>query len=100
MNVTSDPDLAERMSWLRAHAFGKGGKHFWHEELGYGYRMSSLQAAMGLAQMERIEELVERRRHRARLYNKLFQVWLTKKLSYLRKSNGLRAFIGCTQYWS
>ena len=71
MNVTSDPDLAERMSWLRAHAFGKGGKHFWHEELGYGYRMSSLQAAMGLAQMERIEELVERRRHRARLYNKL-----------------------------
>jgi len=71
MNTTNDPDLAERMSWLRAHAFGKGGKHFWHEELGFGYRMSSLQAAMGLAQIERLEDLVRARRSHARLYNEL-----------------------------
>ncbi len=71
MNTTNDPDLAERMSWLRAHAFGKGGKHFWHEELGFGYRMSSLQAAMGLAQIERLEDLVRARRSHAKLYNEL-----------------------------
>ncbi len=71
MNTTSDNDLADRMSWLRAHAFGRGGKHFWHEELGYGYRMTSLQAAMGIAQMERIDEMVQRRRSHARLYNEL-----------------------------
>jgi perosamine synthetase len=71
MNTTNDPDLAERMSWLRAHAFGKGGKHFWHEELGFGYRMSALQAAMGLAQMERIEDMIKARRSHARLYDEL-----------------------------
>jgi perosamine synthetase len=71
MNTTDDGDLADRMAWLRAHAFGRGGKHFWHEELGYGYRMTSLQASMGIAQMERIGEMVERRRNHARLYNEL-----------------------------
>src|SRR5947208_11076141 len=71
MNVTSDAELAERMRWLRAHAFGRGGKHFWHEELGFGYRMTSLQGAMGLAQMERLEDLVRARRSHARLYNEL-----------------------------
>ncbi|HUI00836.1 MAG TPA: DegT/DnrJ/EryC1/StrS family aminotransferase [Nitrososphaerales archaeon] len=69
MNVTKDKALAERMAWLRAHAFGRGGKHFWHEELGFGYRMSSLQAAVGLAQLERIDEMVGRRVAHAKLYN-------------------------------
>ena len=69
MCVTSNSDLAERMAWLRAHAFGRGGKHFWHEELGFGYRMSALQAAMGLAQMEKIDEFVNKRISNAKLYN-------------------------------
>jgi perosamine synthetase len=69
MCVTSNSDLAERMAWLRAHAFGRGGKHFWHEELGFGYRMSALQAAMGLAQMEKIDKFVNKRISNAKLYN-------------------------------
>ncbi len=69
MSVTKDSNLAERMAWLRAHAFGKGGKHFWHEELGYGYRMSALQAALGFSQLKRINSLVEKRRHFAKIYN-------------------------------
>ena len=69
MCVTSNKDLAERMAWLRAHAFGRGGKHFWHEELGFGYRMSALQASMGLAQMEKIDEFVNKRISNAKLYN-------------------------------
>jgi perosamine synthetase len=71
MNVTEDEELAEKMRWLRAHAFGRGGKHFWHEALGFGYRMTSLQAAVGLAQLERIDDMIARRVDHARLYNEL-----------------------------
>jgi perosamine synthetase len=71
MIVTNNDELAERARWLRAHAFGKGGKHFWHEAIGFGYRLSALQAAVGLAQLEKIDEFVESRRKHARLYNSL-----------------------------
>jgi len=71
MIVTNDEDLAEKARWLRAHAFGRYGKHFYHEALGFGYRMSGLQAALGLAQLERIDEFVSIRRNNAKLYNSL-----------------------------
>jgi perosamine synthetase len=71
MIVTRNRDLAEKARWLRAHAFGRYGKHFYHEALGYGYRMSGLQAALGLGQLERIDKFVSTRRNNAELYNSL-----------------------------
>ena len=71
MLVTNNKDLAERAKWLRAHAFGKEGKHFFHEALGFGYRLSGLQAALGLGQFEHIQQFIEVRRKNARLYNSL-----------------------------
>jgi perosamine synthetase len=71
MLVTNDPDVAERARWLRAHAFGRGGKHFYHEEIGFGYRMSGLQAALGISQLGRLDLNVSRRRKNALLYNEL-----------------------------
>ncbi len=83
MNVTNDKDLAERMAWLRAHAFGRAGKHFWHEELGYGYRMSALQAALGVSQMRKIDRLVEKRRTNAKIYNELLRKLSDKNILVL-----------------
>jgi len=71
MVITDNEELAERARWLRAHAFGRHGKHFYHEALGFGYRMSALQAAFGLAQLERLDEFVSVRRKNAKLYNSL-----------------------------
>jgi perosamine synthetase len=71
MIVTNNEELAEKARWLRAHAFGRHGKHFYHEALGFGYRMSALQAALGLAQLEHIDEFVSIRRNNAKLYNSL-----------------------------
>lgn len=71
MIVTNEEDLAEKARWLRAHAFGRYGKHFYHEALGFGYRMSALQASFGLAQLKHINEFVSTRRKNAKLYNSL-----------------------------
>ncbi|MDG6958287.1 MAG: DegT/DnrJ/EryC1/StrS family aminotransferase [Nitrososphaerota archaeon] len=69
MLVTNSEEYAEKAKWLRAHAFGREGKHFYHEALGFGYRLSGLQAALGLGQMEHIDEFVAVRRRNASLYN-------------------------------
>jgi len=71
MLVTNNEEIAEKARWLRSHAFGRHGKHFYHEAIGFNYRMSALQAAFGLAQLERIAEFVSKRRNNAKLYNSL-----------------------------
>lgn len=72
MLVTNNEELAERARILRDQAFEKG-KRFWHRYVGYNYRMTNLQAAIGVAQMEKIEEFVNARRRNAYLYNSLLK---------------------------
>ena len=62
MLVTDRKDIYDRCLALRDHGRAPGEKMFWNAEVGYKYKMSSLQAALGLAQLERIDELVERKR--------------------------------------
>ncbi|MBA3867852.1 MAG: DegT/DnrJ/EryC1/StrS family aminotransferase [Anaerolineae bacterium] len=62
MLITNDDALYERVVLYRDHGRRPGDKMFWNHEVGYKYKMSSLQAALGLAQLERIDELVERKR--------------------------------------
>jgi len=63
MFVTDDDDLYERVQVLRDHGRTKANfRNFYNTEVAFKYRMSSLQAAFGLAQLERIEELVARKR--------------------------------------
>jgi perosamine synthetase len=62
MLVTDDAEVYKRCLTLREHGRSPGSKMFWNEEVAFKYRMSSMQAALGLAQLERIEELIERKR--------------------------------------
>jgi perosamine synthetase len=62
MLVTDRKDLYDRCLTLRDHGRAPGEKMFWNAEVGYKYKMSSMQAALGLAQLERIDELVEKKR--------------------------------------
>jgi len=62
MLLTDDEALYQRALVLRDHGRVPGTKQFWNQEIGFKYRMSSLQAALGLGQLERIDELVERKR--------------------------------------
>ncbi|MDP3789121.1 MAG: DegT/DnrJ/EryC1/StrS family aminotransferase, partial [Candidatus Omnitrophota bacterium] len=71
MVVTNDGALAERMRLLRNLAFGK--VRFLHESAGYNFRMTGYQAAMGLAQLNKIEAIIERKRNLARVYSRLLE---------------------------
>lgn len=68
--VTDDERLAERSRSLRNLCF-QPGRRFVHEELGWNLRMSNLQAAVGVAQLERLNESVKRKRHMGLLYSEL-----------------------------
>ncbi|HUS18873.1 MAG TPA: DegT/DnrJ/EryC1/StrS family aminotransferase, partial [Terriglobales bacterium] len=69
MITTDDPYLAERMRFLRDHAMSKHRRYF-HPELGWNYRMTAMQAAIGISQMRRVEEILRRKQAVARGYAK------------------------------
>jgi perosamine synthetase len=69
MVLTNDDQLAQRCRSLRNLCFQQ--RRFYHEELGYSCRLSNLQAAVGLAQAERMPEILERKRRMGALYDDL-----------------------------
>lgn len=72
MCTTSNNELAEKMRSLRSLAFGTVNK-FMHTAVGFSYRMTNLQAAIGCAQLEKVETFVEMKRSIAREYNSLLR---------------------------
>ena len=87
--TTNDPDLAARLRRLRSHGIVRsewdgpvpvdsleGGQpkpwYYEQRELGFNYRLSDIQAALGLSQMDRLETFVTRRRDIARYYDERF----------------------------
>ncbi len=70
MITTNDAKLADLTTNLRDHGFSSE-RHFWHKFVGFNYRMTNLQAAVGLAQVEQMAQFVESRRRNAALYSRL-----------------------------
>jgi perosamine synthetase len=70
MIVTNDEQLAQRARWLKDLAHSPE-QRFAHEEVGFNYRMTNVQAAIGLAQLERVEESIARKQWMAARYKEL-----------------------------
>lgn len=83
MALTNDDELASRMNLLRSHGVTRDHKLMTHEpegpwyyqqiELGYNYRMTELQAALGISQIDRLDRFVARRHELAKRYDKLLK---------------------------
>jgi len=68
MVTTNNSEIASKARSLKSLAFGYDNK-FMHRDIGFGYRMTNLQAAIGCAQLEKINEIIERKREIAKYYN-------------------------------
>jgi perosamine synthetase len=82
MLVADNRDLYNRSLFLRDHGRAPGDKMFSNREVAYKYKMSSMQAALGLAQLERIEELISRKRQIFDWYKKEFTSLPDVSLNY------------------
>ena len=81
MALTNNAELAHKMELLRSHGITRDPALMTHEpdgpwyyqqiQLGYNYRMTELQAALGISQMQRLDKYVARRHQLAQRYNKL-----------------------------
>ncbi len=71
MVVTSSPDLAARIRLLKDHAMDPA-RRYWHQEVGFNFRMTNLQAAIGCAQIERFDEIIGKRRGILASYREAF----------------------------
>ncbi|MEI8128507.1 MAG: aminotransferase class I/II-fold pyridoxal phosphate-dependent enzyme [bacterium] len=70
MVIFKDKNVADRAATLRDHGMVKT-KRYWHEEIGYNYRLTNIQAAIGVAQFERLNEFVLAKRRIAFEYNEV-----------------------------
>jgi len=70
MVLTDDESIAERCKSLRNLCF-QPEKRFVHQELGWNFRMTNLQAAVGIAQLERLDEFIEKKKRMGKKYTEL-----------------------------
>lgn len=83
MAVTNSPELAEKLDLLRSHGITRnpslmtkpmdGPWYYEQIELGFNYRMTELQAALGVSQMQRLDDFVAKRHELAQRYNELLK---------------------------
>jgi perosamine synthetase len=73
MILTDDDELAEMCISLRNQGRGRGAGWLAHERLGYNYRLSDINCALGIVQLSRIEEFVDKRLRVAEMYHQLLK---------------------------
>ena len=102
--TTNDPVLSQRMAELRSHGIVRDSNRFvspavgpWayeQQQLGYNYRMTDIQAALGLNQLQRLDEIVAERNRQLKYYRVLLADLPVQLLAITRRCIKLRAF-GC-----
>ena len=89
MFVTNDPDLYEQVLTLSNHGRARSqNKQFWPDMVGFKYKMSNIQAAIGCAQMKRIDELVDKKIEILNAYEKVFNEFGISYQSFNYQPNG------------
>jgi UDP-4-amino-4,6-dideoxy-N-acetyl-beta-L-altrosamine transaminase len=88
MALTNDSELSERMNRLRTHGITRNPKlmsfkstpwHYEQLELGFNYRMTDIHAALGMSQLDRLDEFVQNRNDQAKNYDKKLESLRVKK---------------------
>lgn len=70
--TANDPKVVDHLRYLSTQA--KNDPHYYiHDEVGYNYRMTNLQAALGVAQMEKLPEFIHRKKRNFEMYKALFE---------------------------
>lgn len=104
MAVTNDQHMFDKMNLLRSHGITRdenkmkgelhGGWYYEQLELGYNYRMTELQAALGVSQMQRLEEFIVARHKLARRYDeKLSELPVTLPYQLENTYSGLHLYV-------
>ena len=88
MLITDDPELATRAKHITTTAKVPHPYEFMHNEIGYNYRMPNLNAALGTAQMERLEEFLQKKAQLADQWNAFFQ---ERDVHFVRTTDGNKA---------
>lgn len=91
MIVTDDEELAARAKHLTTTAKQPHGYEFYHDEVGFNYRMPNLNAALGMAQFERLTDMLAAKREVARRYESFFA---ERSQEFISERMGTRA-----NYW-
>jgi perosamine synthetase len=81
--VTGDEELARLARSMRNQGRGESGEWLDHERLGYNFRMDELSSALGCSQMERIEEILDKRSKVAEMYNQKLAEIKEVKIPYI-----------------
>ena len=93
MVLMDDPAAAERARSLRNLCFQEG-RRFYHTEMGHNFRLTNMQAALGVAQLERMDEIVARKRWMGQAYTERLKN--VAGCSFRSKSRGRNRCTGCT----
>lgn len=104
MALTNSDELAHKMALLRSHGITRDAEQMTHAsdgpwyyqqiDLGYNYRMTELQAALGVSQMQRLDVYVARRHELARRYDELLsELPITKPWQHPDSYSGLHLYV-------
>lgn len=100
MFVTNDATLYEKVLTLSNHGRSRAEtRQFWPEVVGYKYKMSNIQAAIGCAQLERVEQLVSRRREILAAYRNLLLSRVRVSMNSEQAETQIGAWMPTVVFW-